>query len=58
MTNEKLVNTFEEIGQVQKFFANLLHLLNRMRDELLQVENGVYTVNLNESFRHYFDVQT
>lgn len=48
MTNEKLVNTFEEIGHVQKFFANILQLLNRIRDELLQIESGGFTVSLNE----------
>ena len=56
MTNEKLVNTFEEITHVQKFFANILPLLNRIREDLLQVENNGSNSNLNESLRHYLDV--
>lgn len=56
MTNEKLVNTFEEIAHVQKFFANQLQLFNRIREDLLQADNTGSSNSLDESLRHYLDV--
>lgn len=55
MTNEKLINIFEEVSLLQGFFKEQLTYFQEIQQEI-GIQNG--NSEMSESFRHILDVKT
>ena len=55
LTNEKLVNFFEEISHLQGFFGNLLTFFQEIRHEIAEDDNDE---GMREPFKHLLDLKT